>query len=234
MKRISQIAAMMILASGAAAQAEPVLLGSFDYRLDDVLIEEAQIGFVLQHTDVGGILAVDGPPLGGMSDDVRLGPSIFWEDGESGVLEFTSSSDPRFDEFTNLLTDGVDDSLIVFWEWIIGDGFGGNGALESELFGLDTDLIGNDIELIRLTVHEVSIGPFMPGNLPVAFDVTYDFFGTPVTEPSTTILLIVGSAYLGCRINKVTPQPCPAVTQAMHLYDENAARGTPLLSHAIA
>jgi len=193
MKRISPITMVVILATSAAVQAEPVLVGSFDFGLDGVLIEETQIGFVLQLLDVDNNSLFLGPPLGGLSDDIRQGPSKFWEDGESGVLEFTSASDPLFDEFTSLLTDGVDDSLLIYWRWMVDGGFGGSGNLESELLGLDTDLFGNDIDLIRLTVHDVSIGPFVPGDLPVAFDVTYEFFGTPVPEPASFILLFVGA-----------------------------------------
>ena len=114
---------------------------------------------------------------------------MFWDDGENGVLEFAPSINPDFDAFASLISDGIDDSLIVFWNWEDGGGFGGNGALESQMFGLDSDLVGNVLELVRLTVHEVSLDPVGGDMVSVRTRVTYDFLGSPIPEPGTLLLL---------------------------------------------
>ena len=181
---------------GSSASAGPVLLASFDFAVDTEMQAGNRVGFVLQLLDVDNDLGFLGPPLGGISSDVRLGPAVFWDDGETGVLEFTSSINPEFDAFASLVSDGIDDSLIVFWQWEEDGGFGGNGALESQMFGLDPDLIGNVLELVRLTVHEVSLDPVGEDMVAIRTRVTYDFLGSPIPEPGTLVLLMVVSPLL--------------------------------------
>lgn len=182
-------AVVAFLLMGGVTSAGPVLLASFDFAVDTEIHAGNRIGFVLQLLDVDNDLGFLGPALGGMSSDVRLGPAMFWDDGETGVLEFTPSINPEFDAFASFIADGIDDSLIVFWRWEDDGGFGGNGALESEMFGLDPDLVGNVLELVRLTVHEVSLEPLGVDLLSIRTRVTYDFLGSPVPEPGTLLLL---------------------------------------------
>lgn len=192
MKIRLQITVVVFLLSCGVAQAGPVLLASFDHGVDGELPPDNRIGFVLQLLDFDNNLGYLGPPLGGATADVRDGPMVFWEDGETGVLEFTSGADPEFDAFAHFLTDGVDDVLIVFWQWEDDGGFGGGGAFESQMFGHDTDLVGNTLDLIRLTVHEVSIEPSGGNLVSVSTRVTYDFLGSPVPEPATLVLFVLG------------------------------------------
>lgn len=197
MRRISRIAIVVLLVSCGIVRGGPVLLGSFDFGVDTEMQPGNRIGFVLQLLDVDNDLRFLGPGLGGIGSDVRLGPAVFWDDGETGVLEFTRSTNPDFDAFASFVTDGIDDSLIIFWRWEDDGGFGGNGALESEMFGLDPDLIGNMLELVRLTVHEVSLEPLEPDLFSVGTRVTYDFVGTPIPEP-TTVTLLAGAVVIAC------------------------------------
>ncbi len=190
MRRIEQMTIVALLVACGIARAGPVLLTSFDFGVDTEIQAGNRIGFVLQLLDVDNDLRFLGPPLGGMGSDVRLGPAVFWDDGETGVLEFTPSTNPEFDAFASLISDGIDDSLIVFWHWEDDGGFGGNGALESQMFGLHPDLIGNMVELVRLTVHEVSLEPLGVDLLSVRTRVTYDFLGSAVPEPTTLVLLV--------------------------------------------
>ena len=189
-------AAVAFLLIGGAASAGPVLLASFDFAVDTEIQAGNRIGFVLQLLDVDNDLGFLGPALGGITSDVRLGPAVFWGDGQTGVLEFTPSMNAEFDAFASFIADGIDDSLIVFWRWEDDGGFGGNGALESQMFGLDPDLVGNVLDLVRLTVHEVSVDPVGEDIVGIRTRVTYDFLGSPIPEPGTLALLVVVSPLL--------------------------------------
>lgn len=190
MKTILRVIVTVVALGSGLAHAGPVLLASVNFDVDTQLQSGDRVGFVLQLLDVDDNFNFLGPPLGGASSDVRQGPSVFWDDGSAGVLEFTPGMNPEFNAFATLISDGIDDSLIVFWHWEEDGGFGGNGALESQMFGLDTDLVGNVVELVRLTVHEVSIEPLGVDLQSVRTSVTYDFIGVAIPEPATLVLLL--------------------------------------------
>jgi hypothetical protein len=186
------------------ARADPVSLASFDFTVDTQIPRTDQIGFVLQFLDADNNFLFIGPAVGGLTNDVRLGPSLFWKSGETGDLEFNESNTEDFSIFTELLTDGVDDSLLVFWRWERDGGFEGGGRLESETFGLP-GLFGNAIRQIRMSVNEVFISPVDPFVSDVRVNVTYEFEGNVIPEPSTVALLLVGLFTMlrkKCRIPK--------------------------------
>lgn len=187
MNRIPCMAIAALLTSSAASYAGPVLVGTFDFDAYDVVVPGGtRVGFALQLLDEFSVFRE--PPLGATRIDGRLQPDVFWDDGASGVLEFTPTENPEFAAFAGLVTDGVDDSLLVHWYWEDDGGYAGWGLLESQTFGLESDLVGNSLELIRLTVHEASLEPLDGGLLSATVHVTYDFLGSPIPEPATSLL----------------------------------------------
>lgn len=200
MRRISRITLLAGLVSCGAAWAGPVLLGSFDFDAQVELPVGTRVGFALALLDLDTSLILPDPPLGGLRIDRGVQPTMFWGNGESGVLEFTSATDPGFDDLASFVTDGIDDSLVVFWNWRDGGAYEGYGLRESQRFGLESDLVGNDIDLIRLTVHEVSLDPLGGDLVSVQTHVTYDFYGSPIPEPATLVLLMAGFPVLMRRV----------------------------------
>lgn len=135
-----------------------------------------------------------------------VGLDVFWADGDQGSFDFTSASDPAFDAFAASATDGRLDLAIL---WTLLPSSGGSGDLETEenIFGNATDLIGFNLETVRLVVHEASITPWNPdpNDNPVfagyKFDITgaYEFYGSPVPEPGTFVFCVLGIAVFSRR-----------------------------------
>ncbi len=128
-------------------------------------------------------------------DSIYLGLGVFWEDGESGIVDFTSDTDPQFDEFAARITDGVDEFVSPLALDV--DNVGGGGiALESEWGFGSPDLVGNRLDFVRLIVDDVRVEPWEPEPGIEGFladvDFTFQFWGTPIPEPSTLMLLMVG------------------------------------------
>jgi hypothetical protein len=126
----------------------------------------------------------------------------FLSDGESGAFIFDRETDPLFQPFADLLTNGVDDSinLVSVWGKMIQAGIRGDS--ESFFFGRDTtigqppDFFGYRLDWIRLEITDVHIDPFVvkeQEGLIATFDFTYEFYGSPVPEPGTCALLALGS-----------------------------------------
>ncbi len=121
----------------------------------------------------------------------QIGLGILWDDGDSGTVDFTSETDPNFDTFVAGLTNGVDDFISVLVEWP-DQGGGGGGATESSWGFGSPDLFGYEIDLILLTVHDVQIDPWMQDGFYAEVDLTYEFYGSLIPEPTTLTLLAVG------------------------------------------
>lgn len=128
------------------------------------------------------------------ADVVSIGRSVLWESGDTGVAEFALDSDPDFGPFVQKLTNGIDDHLGVLI-LLPGSGANGRGALESAFQLGQPDLAGNRIDLIRLTVHKLSLTPWNDGTT-AEFDLTWDIIGAPIPEPSSLVLLAVGAMAL--------------------------------------
>ncbi len=129
------------------------------------------------------------------SDAVYFGLGVFWADGESGIVDFTSDTDPNFEEFATRLTDGVDE-LVAPLALDVDNVGTGSVALESEWGFGSPDLVGNSLDFIRLIVDDVRVEPWEPEPGVEGFladvDFTFQFWGTPIPEPSTLMLLMVG------------------------------------------
>jgi len=104
-----------------------------------------------------------------------------------------------------LATNGVNDQYFIHVTWPNGTGGAGGGA-ESRLFnhhpyiGEPPDLVGYELELVRLTVHAVHFEPWPEGGdgdgYLVQANLTYECFGSPVPEPPTLLLLVGGITFL--------------------------------------
>lgn len=195
MKRISQITIVALLVSCGLARAGMVLLATHDAQVGGGVApqDEMRVQFVLE------IFAQDSFPPG-----PRLGTGIFWRDGDSGTVDFAPQTDPDFLSLAVLATNGVNDDYRIHTNWPDGAG-GGGGGFESRLFGRSPhageppDLVGYELELIRLTVENVGFEPW-PGDdgdgYFVLADLRYEFFGSVIPEPATLVLLVGGIAYL--------------------------------------
>jgi hypothetical protein len=141
-------------------------------------------------------LGIDGPaplyyiPIGrGMAS---------WSDGESGGYEMSPYNEPNWSEFSDSLTNGLDDHLFLLSEMHGAEGGGGPIWLESGLFPAGHDLAGNQLDFVRLDVSNVHIWTIDPTTQWQGWtaNVTYEFWGTPLPEPATALLLICGSILL--------------------------------------
>jgi len=132
---------------------------------------------------------------------VTLGKNMrFWQNGETGQFDFTpGNSEPTFGEFSQLVTDGQDD-YIVSLGYTCGGG-GGLGYLESTMLGGNPDLAGSQLDFARLIVHDLVVERFLSpyGGIGVEFDahITYEFWGSPVPEPSAFAVLLVIAQWVG-------------------------------------
>lgn len=173
--------------------AGPILLASYS--------RQGGVSEVSIHTQIGFLLTIfdfeSGKPayLGAKPETISQSnvlPIRFWDSGESGILEFNESNDVGFARFRELATDGIDSDGHIQTTWT-GYSGGADAFQESILFNTATDLIGADIDLVRLHVKEVTYGmhPFFgPG---WDWDYTFEFFGTPaIPEPATICLLVAG------------------------------------------
>lgn len=126
---------------------------------------------------------------------VQLGAGQqYWAAGAAGIYDFAPTNTQNFAEFASLLTDGQDDFLLEYL--YVEDCGGGNigGDSESSRLGGVPDLIGNNLEFIRLIVHDIAVDPYDPPcecgpGTQFDADITWQFWGTPVPEPATLGLL---------------------------------------------
>jgi hypothetical protein len=130
----------------------------------------------------------------------EFGRQAYWADGSSGSYDFSEANSPEFVDFVQLVTNGLDDEIsLLTWN----DFYGGSGHMGTESawgFG-DPDLAGNQIDFIRLVVHDLTAQPYNPG--PPAGDglqwnghITWEFWGTPLPEPAAALPLLMASLLL--------------------------------------
>ena len=120
-----------------------------------------------------------------------------WNEGDSGHFDITPGNEPRFADLAAVLTDGDVDMI---WFLNVMDtrdpiGVGGSGRPESAFCPSAGDLAGNQLDFVRLYVSNVDIEILDPQTRWVAWtaDVTYEFWGTPLPEPATILLLVMTS-----------------------------------------
>lgn len=139
-------------------------------------------------------------PSGGLE---YFGNDIYWNDDDSGSVDFTAANTPLFAPFVSWITNGLDDEIVFMTFNQFGGGTGG-GGLESEIgMGLP-DLVGNQIDRIRLVVNELSIEPYslppIGDGLQWEANLTWEFWGSPIPEPSTFLLVLPAfTALVFCR-----------------------------------
>ena len=120
----------------------------------------------------------------------------YWAAGDSGTYDFTPTNTQYFKDFASLLTDGQDELLLEYL--YVEDCGGGNigGDAESSRLRGAPDLIGSNLEFIRLVVNNISREPYTPPcdcGPGTRFDanINWQFWGTPVPEPTTLTLLFI-------------------------------------------
>jgi len=129
----------------------------------------------------------------------HFGEGVFWPDGSSGSVDFTAANEPSFGVFSSHLTNGADQLLAILELNSEGSGNGAGNYESGWGFG-NPDLAGYDLDLIRLTVHELSIeeynDPEFGDGLIWDGSITWDFYGEPVPEPSSLACLALGALAL--------------------------------------
>ena len=197
MKKISCITLVAILVSLGTSRAGPVLLASLD-ETSGISSSgtgppaEPRVQFVLE-------LAPQPTVLG-----FRVGLGVFWEDGDTGAIDFTPETDNGFVGFAGFATNGIDDwlsDLIIFPD----GGGGGGGAPESVRLLMTPDLVGYQLDFLRLIVHDLTIEEFSPVDRPdlqgirVLANLTYEFYGALIPEPTTITVLATGLVFVSWR-----------------------------------
>jgi hypothetical protein len=181
---IAVICALLI--SSAPLADASVLLTSFDFHNGGGTspCELAPVEF---------FLAIDGPP------PLYYAPigqgQAAWNDVESGWFDITPSNEPLFGDLVSILTNGVDDNLMLMSHMIGSNGEGGTGHCESFFFDSGHDLAGNQLDFVRLDVSNVHIWTIDPAVQWQGWtaDVTYEFWGTPLPEPATTLPILLAA-----------------------------------------
>ncbi len=184
-----------LMLASATASAESVLLTSVNIRAGqgaDSHPADERIAFVLT-------LFPEFTP------DTRhngLGDDIFWGNGAAGFVDFTAKNEDDFANFANLATNGVNNFYLFFAQWAGGGGAGG-GAPESNWFcpsypcdDRPPDFEGFRLDSVRLLVHNLDFERFEPEPgvfVDLVYDLTYEFYGTPIPNPGTLVLITVGA-----------------------------------------
>lgn len=187
---IHLIVGLPILLGGLSPLAASTLAASFDLHTfggGALGCPSARVQFFLEHDSQA------------FTHIVTLGKDLrFWEDGETGQFDFTTSNSPAFYEFAQLVSDGQDDFLVSLG-YAEGCGGGGPSFMESEMLGGSPDLMGSQLDFVRLIVHNITVEPYDPPcncGPGTRFDanITWQFWGTPVPEPAALALLCVAVA----------------------------------------
>lgn len=126
-----------------------------------------------------------------------VGFGVWWGPEEAGSVEFMATNDAGFVELAALATNGIDDNLYVWIVWPHDSGYvaQGYGGTESMLLTGWPDLSGYQLDLVRLTVHDLHIEPYeWPDGIGWVAqpETTWEFHGTPIPEPPTLTLWGIG------------------------------------------
>lgn len=191
MKRELRITFVAFFGFCGVARAGPVLLASFDIQGGSAHAPEME-----QRVEIFlELRPFDADPPG-----FRLGENTFWSEGDQGILEFSAFDTTDFLRFADIATNGVNDRYLQYTLWPSGTG-SAQGGFESRLFGREpalgelADLSGYQLDLVRLSVRNVHFEPWPmpdPTGFQVTYDLTYEFYGTPIPEVGTLVFLVSG------------------------------------------
>jgi hypothetical protein len=187
---VADLAATCLLFS--VAKADPILLASYDYHVDGGGASDPprggpwEVAFIIQ---LGYYDWEPYPVVRALGGDTR------WKDGDAGRVAFNNDNSVAFDDFAHFATNGSEELYRI---WDLNRGFGGGGSAyvpEATLLGRDVDLLGNQLTEVQLVVHTVEFWawtPF-PGGEGYRYeaDMTWEFYGHPVPEPSLTVFPLV-------------------------------------------
>ncbi len=187
------LGAVVVLGTCGTSVAGPVLLTSLAMRKDAAISGtnlniEPRVEFILRSSSES------------FGSWVDVGRGISWSNGDDGSVDLSANTHASFTEFSSLLTNGVNDYFSQGTVFSEGSGAFGFGP-ESELLGTNPDFFGYDLEFVRLTVADLLIEPYQGQQFPqisgisVTALVTYDFYGSPVPEPFTIVLLGAGMVF---------------------------------------
>lgn len=201
MRWVSRMTIVAVLVSCGIARAGSVLLASYETRTNGGGTPESdpRLEFILQ-------LPADLPDTPQKhSFGLGLGSDVFWRDGDQGSFVFTPSNDGAFAGFASHASDGIGDYFMLSTRFPSG---GGNGNLgtETELFGMAPDLVGYNLDFVRLIVQDISLTPWVPDPIDhpdiqgFLFEtrLTYEFYGSPIPEPATLTLGLAGALMVSC------------------------------------
>lgn len=181
---MKRLIVVVLLSSAATASAGSVLLASYNEDASSGggggPILGNQVQFVLQ--------LPTSPPFGPPVDpNVGVGAGQTWASGSTGSTLFNRHEDPAVASFASFASDGVDAWIGIYTPW------GGYVERESDVFGRAPDLVGYELNDVELVVHFVEVVPLpeLNGSM-VHWNVTYNFYGTPIPEPITVSLLCIG------------------------------------------
>ena len=183
-------AVLLLAVVPPVAQGAPELLASY--------YAEVELGFFEEYDRVEFCLMWDrgGPPNWAF---LGRGEGPHWNEGETGDYVYTPENTSNFQEFADLLMDGVSDQLTMwslFPDELQLQGMGIHRS-ESEVFGTTTDLLEYDKDLgaVRYYVHDVSF-QLEGESCWCSTAVTWEFW-TP--EPASLSLLALGVVMVGAR-----------------------------------
>ncbi len=155
------------------------------------LNESASMWVRASRTSVSNVLVLD-PSMFGSGQSWNLGEDLFHSLAET--TNFTPPDDPDFPAIASLLTDGINE-WVELDTWLPGGGGTSTGAQETYWLNRNPDLVGTDIDFIRLTIHDLSITPANDGTQ-VFENYTWEIWGHPIfvafyppTDPNGSYLI---------------------------------------------
>ncbi len=180
-----------VMAMGGTAEAGPVLIG---------VSHVIQGGHAPVQSDARAQFTLTSLALNG-NEQASIGHGVFWGLDDHGIVDFPNDGSGSFALLAGILTNGVDDQVLVSTKWAHGAA-GGIIYNESLFFGREPesgsvpDLFGYELTQVRLTVNDFHFEEVFvtPGVTTIEYEanVTFAFFGAPVPEPATTLLVLLG------------------------------------------